>query len=111
MVQEAEVVEVYGIDTETTNFVDPEDLDASYLAMLEILTKKVFQNPNFYANLYDTPANVERKAAALDAFDIMLDRAIYKSQLRREMAMSVLLSTSVENHMSARPNNVWGKER
>lgn len=110
-IPEDEVVEVYGIDTETTNFVDPEDLDASYLAMLEILTKKVFQNPNFYANLYDTPANVERKAAALDAFDIMLDRAIYKSQLRREMAMSVLLSTSVENHMSARPNNVWGKER
>lgn len=65
----------------------------SYYAQLEILAKKIYQNPDFYANLYDKPANVKRTSAALKAIDLMLDRAIYESQLRQEMAMSVLLSS------------------
>ena len=65
----------------------------SYYAQLEILAKKIYQNPDFYANLYDKPANVKRIGTALKAIDLMLDRAIYESQLRQEMAMSVLLSS------------------
>lgn len=65
----------------------------SYYAQLEILAKKIYQNPDFYANLYDKPANVARKSVALKAIDLMLDRAIFESQLRQEMAMSVLLSS------------------
>ncbi|MCB1563421.1 MAG: hypothetical protein KDJ75_07600 [Alphaproteobacteria bacterium] len=65
----------------------------SYYAQLEVLAKKIYQNPDFYANLYDKPANVARKSVALKAIDLMLDRAIYESQLRQEMAMSVLLSS------------------
>ena len=65
----------------------------SYYAQLEILAKKIYQNPDFFANLYDKPANVQRKSVALKAIDLMLDRAIYESQLRQEMAMSVLLSS------------------
>jgi hypothetical protein len=65
----------------------------SYYAQLEILAKKIYQNPDFYANLYDKPANVARKSVALKAIDLMLDRAIYESQIRQEMAMSVLLSS------------------
>lgn len=64
----------------------------SYYAQLELLTKKIYQNPNFYAGLYDKPANIKRKAVALKAIDLMLDRAIYESQLRQEMVSSVLLS-------------------
>ena len=68
----------------------------SYFAQLEILSKRVFQNPDFYANLYDKPANIKRKSVALKAVEMMLDRAIYESQLRQEMVSSVLLSTRVE---------------
>ena len=68
----------------------------SYYAQLEILAKKIYQNPDFYANLYDKPANVKRKAVALKAIELMVDRAIYESQLRQEMAMSVLLSSKMK---------------
>lgn len=64
----------------------------SYYAQLELLAKKIYQNPDFYANLYDKPANVKRKSVALKAIELMLDRAIYESQIRQEMATSVLLS-------------------
>lgn len=65
----------------------------SYYAQLEILAKKIYQNPDFFAGLYDSPANVERKSVALKAIELMLDRAIYESQVRQEMATSVLLSS------------------
>lgn len=64
----------------------------SYYAQLELLAKKIYQNPDFYANLYDKPANVKRKAVALKAIELMVDRAIYESQIRQEMLTSVLLS-------------------
>lgn len=71
----------------------------SYYAQLEALSKTIYQNPDFYANLYDTPANVDRKRAAMKAIGLMLDRAIYESQLRREMATSVFLATKIEREM------------
>ena len=80
----------------------------SYLATLEILTKKLFQNPHFYANLYDSPANVKRKSAALKAFELMLDRAINESQLRQEMAMSVLLSSRLRAHVDEANRDLGG---
>ena len=70
----------------------------SYYAQLEMLAKKIYQNPDFYSNLYDKPANVARKGVALKAIDLMLDRAIYESQLRQEMAMSVLLSSRLRGN-------------
>jgi hypothetical protein len=69
--------------------------DPSYYAQLEILAKKIYQNPDFYANLYDKPANIARKSVALKAIELMLDRAIFESQLRQEMATSVLLSANL----------------
>src|SRR5690606_33409400 len=71
----------------------------SFYAQLEILTKKIYQNPDFYAGLYDKPANVARKSVALRAIELMLDRAIYESQLRREMASSVLLSATLQTQL------------
>lgn len=70
----------------------------SYYAQLEILAKKIYQNPDFFAGLYDSPANVERKSVALKAIELMLDRAIYESQIRQEMATSVLLSARLHPH-------------
>jgi hypothetical protein len=63
----------------------------SYYAQMEVLTKKVFQRPEFYTNLYDKPANVLRKSVALQAIDLMQDLDTLKSYLRTEAMLSVLL--------------------
>lgn len=67
----------------------------SFYAQLEILGKKMFQNTDFFTDLYDKPANVKRKMAALNAIELMLDRAIYESEMRNELMMSVLLSNNL----------------
>ncbi len=69
----------------------------SYYSQLEIMSKKIYQNPDFYANLYDTPANVSRKYVAMKAIELMLDRATYESQVRKEMVVSVLLSSKLRS--------------
>lgn len=66
----------------------------STYAQLEVLSQKMFQNPKFFVTLYDKPANIERKKAALNAVDLMLDRYLFESELRQEMLLSVLLSAS-----------------
>jgi hypothetical protein len=91
-IPEDEVVKYLGLDP-SESYIGNDGADASYFATLEILAKKIYQNPEFYSNLYDTPANIKRKAAALKAIELMLDRTIFESQLRQEMAMSVLLSS------------------
>jgi hypothetical protein len=67
----------------------------SYFAQMEILTKKVYQNPQFYADIYDTPANVKRKSVAMQAIGSMLKNDIYRSKIRSEMLMSLLLEMEV----------------
>lgn len=81
---------------------DPEALsllgeNPSYYAQMEILTKKIYQNPEFYTNLYDKPANVERKTVALQAVKLMQKFDMLKSHLRGEASFSVLLELSVVN--------------
>ena len=78
----------------------------SYYAQLEVLAKKIYQNPDFYANLYDKPANVARKSVALKAIELMLDRAIYESELRQEIATSVLLSTRLQDNFETVNQNL-----
>jgi hypothetical protein len=96
-IPEAEVKAYLGQDPNTQT---PPDLipDPSYFAQLEILSKKIYQTPYFFANLYDTPTNVKRKSAALKAIELMLDRAIFESQLRQEMSLSVLLSSKLQKN-------------
>lgn len=74
--------------------------DPSLYAQLEMLSKKLYQNPDFYAGLYDKPANVERTAVAMRAIELMIDREIYNSRLRQEMLGSVLLSTKLDQSSS-----------
>lgn len=73
----------------------------SYYAQLEVLSKKIYQNPDFFANLYDTPANVKRKSVAMKAIALMLDRALYESELRQEMILSVMLSSKLNDNVGA----------
>lgn len=67
----------------------------SYYAQMEVLTKKLYQTPDFYTNLYDTPANVERKTVALHAIRLMQKFDMLKSHLRSEANFSVLLELSI----------------
>lgn len=71
----------------------------SYYAQMEVLTKKIYQHPNFYTNLYDKPANVDRIGASLDAIALMHQRDRYESMLRREMLSAML----VEEALNAGP--------
>ncbi len=63
----------------------------SYFAQMEVLTKKIFQSPAFFTNLYDKPENVERTGVAIQAIKLMQDRDRYESSLRREMLVSLIL--------------------
>lgn len=67
----------------------------SYYAQMELLTKKVYQNPDFFTNLYDTPANVDRKLVALQAVKLMQKFDLFKSFLRNEASFSVLLEIAL----------------
>ncbi len=70
----------------------------SYYAQMEVLTKKIYQHPNFYLNLYDKPANVDRIGASITAISLMNQRDRFESLLRREMLTSVLLEEEISKH-------------
>lgn len=82
----------------------------SYYAQLEFLAKKIYQNPEFFANLYDTPVNVERKSVALKAIELILDRALYESEIRQEMLLSVLLSNALREEFQGINDDMIGVE-
>lgn len=67
----------------------------SYYAQMEVLAKKLYQNPDFYTNLYDKPVNVERINAALEAIQLMHMRDRYNSNLRQEMLISQILERGI----------------
>jgi hypothetical protein len=66
----------------------------SYYAQMEVLTKRIFENPLFYTNLYDKTANVARKDVALKAISLMQKFDTFKSSLRTEANLSMLLELS-----------------
>lgn len=76
----------------------------SYYAQMEILTKRIFQRPEFFVDLYDKPANIERKSVALQAISVMQRRDIFKSQLRLESMISLLLELDAEKEQEAVQN-------
>jgi len=67
----------------------------SYMAQLEMVAKKIYQRPEFYTELYESPANVKRRSVAMQAISTMMDRDIYNSYIRSEAVMSVLLETKL----------------
>ena len=68
----------------------------SYFAQMEVLTKKMYQDPAFFTNLYTKPANIQRTGVALQAIGLMQDRDRYDAALRREMLVSVLLEARLK---------------
>ncbi len=72
-----------------------DNFSPSYYAQMEILTKKIYQDPTFYTNLYDKPVNVERINGALEAIQLMHGRDRYESLLRQEMLLSLLVEQGI----------------
>ncbi|MCB9990143.1 MAG: hypothetical protein H6867_02035 [Rhodospirillales bacterium] len=70
----------------------------SYFAQMEVLTRKIYQSPDFFTNLYDKPANVRRMGVALQAFELMQDRDRYEAALRREMLISLILELKLRHY-------------
>ncbi len=67
----------------------------SYYAQLKFLAKRLYQRPEFYVDLYDTPQNVERKKVAMQAINSILEREIYNSRTRGEAILSQILELHV----------------
>lgn len=78
--------------------------EPSYDAQMEVLTKKLYQDPVFYANLMDSPANVNRQYAALQSFGLMQKRDIFETVTRSEMLMSLLLEMEIAKYQDTIQN-------
>ena len=78
----------------------------SYYAQMEVLTKKLYQHPKFYAELYDKPANVLRKDVAIQAADLMQKRDIFRSLLRSEITLATMLETALLSEQEAIKNEL-----
>lgn len=78
----------------------------SYFAQMEVLTKKLYQNPNFYSDLYDKPANVMRRDVAIQAATLMQKRDLYRSYLRSEMTLAVILEIALSDEQERITNEI-----
>jgi len=73
----------------------------SYWTQMEVLTKTLYQDPRFYASLYDNPANVKRQQAAMKAIELMQERDIHETSLRTETLLSLWLESELETYGKA----------
>ena len=73
----------------------------SYYAQMEVLAKKIYQDPDFYTNLYDKPANIDRIGVSIDAIKLMQQRDFYESRLRQEMLLSVMVQEAMDKPVRA----------
>ena len=73
-------------------------VNPSYSAQMEILTKKIYQDPAFYVNLMDKPANVQRQYAAMQSFGLMQQRDIFETIIRSEMLLSVIVEIEIAKY-------------
>jgi hypothetical protein len=78
----------------------------SYYAQMEMLTKKLYERPQFYTNLYDKPVNNDRKEVALRAIGLMQNMDMFKSQLRAEATISVILETALADEQTDLQNRI-----
>ncbi len=78
----------------------------SYYAQLEVMAQKIYQDPEFYTNLYDSPTNVLRKNVAMQAINLMLDRDTFRSELRTEALLSQLLEAELVRYQKSLANRL-----
>lgn len=83
----------------------------SYYAQMEVLTKKLYQTPDFYTNLIDKPVNLHRINAALDTIRIMQQHDQLESRMRQEMLTSLLVETALQPEVEKINGRVAGDIR
>lgn len=67
----------------------------SYHAQMDVLTRRLYQDPQFYTNLVTTRENLDSQATAMDAFANMQMRDLYESLRRQELLFAVLLEAKI----------------
>ncbi len=82
----------------------------SYFAQMEVLTRKMYQNPVFYTNLYTKPENLKRTGVALQALQIMHDRDRFEASLRREMLLSTILEMRIREAQEVVEGDLGGRK-
>ena len=88
---------------EIDKFLGPQP---SYYAQMDVLTHKIFESPEFFTNLYTTPANVERIGVTLQALTLMQNRDRFEAALRREMLLSLILELNIRDRQDKTVNAV-----
>lgn len=78
----------------------------SYYEQMGVLTKAMFQRPEFYVGLYDKTTNVARKGVSLQAISTMQKRDIFKSTLRSEALISILLELELRDEQEKIQNRL-----
>ncbi|QQG36443.1 MAG: hypothetical protein HYS17_01230 [Micavibrio aeruginosavorus] len=84
-------------------------VNPSYFAQMEVLTRRMYHNQNFYTNLYTTPENLKRTSAALLALQIMHDRDRFEASLRREMLLSGILELRLRDTQEVLESDTTGR--
>lgn len=82
----------------------------SYYAQMDVLTRKMYQNPVFYTNLYTKPENLKRTGVALQALQLMHDRDRFEASLRREMLLSTILEMKIRESQEVVRSGVTGRD-
>lgn len=100
------MMESMGVDEDNTLALYGER--PSYYAQMEILSKKMYQRPEFYTDLYGSPANVERKGATIEAIRLMQNMDMFKSQLRQEALLAIILEASLNEPYVDVQNRISG---
>jgi Ni,Fe-hydrogenase I large subunit len=75
----------------------------SYFAQMEVLTKKLYQSPDFIKNLMTNDTNVTRSRVAMKAVDLQQNQDLLNSLYRREMLLATYLEQMI-NDSRARTN-------
>jgi hypothetical protein len=69
----------------------------SYDAQMDVLTKRIYQTPQFYTGLMDKPDNIKRQSTAMRAIELMQQRDIATALTRSEILMAMILEMKLED--------------
>lgn len=73
-------------------------LRPSYYTQMKFLNNTIYQSPDFYADLYTTPENVSRKIVSMQALALKSRLDSYDSMLRKNVNLSALLETYLDQN-------------
>ena len=93
----------------TTSGGTPSPGNPSYYAQMDVLTKRIYQDPSFYSNLMDKRANVARQQASMEGLELMQGRDIYTSMSRSEMLLGLLVELEANKLQSKVQNDTTTK--